>query len=92
MEAMQLQRLNELLLEVQDRSFYVRHHPRNCCPLESLGDLSSLPLLTKDQVLGEAAGHPALIFDLPRTDYVRLHQTSGTKVQPRGHGDGTDAD
>jgi phenylacetate-CoA ligase len=79
---MQLQRLNELLLEVQNRPFYGQHHLRNHYPLESLGDLSSLPLLTKEQVLGEAAGHPARIFDLPRTDYTRLHQTSGTKGFP----------
>ena len=82
MESMQLQRLNELLLEVQDRSFYGRHHPCNRCPLESLADITSLPLLTKDQLLGEAAGHPAQVFDLPRTDYTRLHQTSGTRGFP----------
>ena len=79
---MQLQRLNELLLEVQDRSFYGRHHPCNRYPLESLEDITSLPLLTKDQLLGEAAGHPAQVFDLPRTDYTRLHQTSGTRGFP----------
>ena len=79
---MQLQRLNELLSEVQKRPFYGRHHRGNQQPLESLSELSSLPMLTKDQVLGEAAGHPARIFDLPRTDYTRLHQTSGTKGFP----------
>ncbi|MGB1816932.1 MAG: phenylacetate--CoA ligase family protein, partial [Rubripirellula sp.] len=64
------------------RPFYGRHHRGNQHPLESLSELSSLPMLAKDQVLGEAAGHPARIFDLPRTDYTRLHQTSGTKGFP----------
>lgn len=79
---MQLQRLNELLLEVQGRPFYGDRKIGDRYPLESLGDLASLPLLTKEEVLGKAAGHPARIFDLPRTDYARLHQTSGTKGFP----------
>ena len=79
---MQLQRLNELIREVQDRPFYRERQLCDRYPLESLDDLASLPLLTKEQVLGEAAGHPARIFDLSRTAYTRLHQTSGTKGFP----------
>ncbi len=79
---MQLQRLNELLREVQDRPFFGERHLGHRSPLKSLDDLTSLPLLTKEDVLGNAAGHPARIFDLPRTEYTRLHQTSGTKGFP----------
>lgn len=79
---MQLQRLNELLLEVQDRPFYGKYHLNNHRPLGALADLASLPVLTKEQLLGEAAGHPARIFDLSRSEYTRLHQTSGTKGFP----------
>ena len=81
-ESMQLQRLNELIREVQDRPFYRERQLCDRFPFESLDDLASLPLLTKEQVLGEAAGHPARIFDLSRTAYTRLHQTSGTKGFP----------
>jgi hypothetical protein len=52
---MQLQRLNELIREVQDRPFYRERQLGDRYPLESLDDLASLPLLTKDQVLGDAA-------------------------------------
>lgn len=82
LEAMQLKRLNELLSEVQGRPFFGRHHPTGSYPLASLGELASLPILTKEQLLGEAAGHPARMFDLPKGDYTRLHQTSGTKGFP----------
>ncbi|MAI72863.1 MAG: CoF synthetase [Rhodopirellula sp.] len=79
---MQLKRLNELLLQVRDRPFYAQHELGARGPLNSLHDLASLPLLTKEQLLGEAAGRPARVFDLPRIDYTRLHQTSGTKGFP----------
>ena len=61
---MQLQRLNELIREVRNRPFYRERKLCDRYPLESLDDLSSLPLLTKEQVLGEAAGHPAIHLPL----------------------------
>ena len=79
---MQLQRLNDLILEVKDRPFYRQRNLSHQHPLGSLDELASLPLLTKEQLLGEAAGHPARVFDLPRERYTRLHQTSGTRGFP----------
>ncbi|HBV61673.1 MAG TPA: CoF synthetase [Rhodopirellula sp.] len=79
---MQLKRLNELIANVQGRPFYSGYGLEKVYPLQSLGDLSSLPLLTKEQLLGDAAGRPARVFDLPRTHYNRLHQTSGTQGFP----------
>ena len=79
---MQLQRLNDLILEVKDRPFYRQRNLSHQHPLGSLDELASLPLLTKEQLLGEAAGRPARVFDLPRERYTRLHQTSGTRGFP----------
>ena len=79
---MQLKRLNELIVNVQDRPFYSGYGLQEVYPLESLDDLCSLPLLTKEQLLGDAAGRPARVFDLPRPHYNRLHQTSGTQGFP----------
>ena len=79
---MQLQRLNDLLIEIQDRPFYRGRGVGELLPLTSLDDLASMPLLTKDELLGDSAGDPARIFELPRTDYTRLHQTSGTQGFP----------
>jgi phenylacetate-CoA ligase len=78
----QLQRLNDLLIEIQDRPFYRGRGVGGRMPLTSLDDLASMSLLTKEDLLGNSAGDPARIFELPRTDYVRLHQTSGTKGFP----------
>lgn len=79
---MQLQRLNDLLIEIQDRPFYRGRGVGERMPLTSLDDLASMSLLTKEDLLGNSAGDPARIFELPRTDYARLHQTSGTKGFP----------
>ena len=79
---MQLQRLNDLLIEIQDRPFYRGCGVGERMPLTSLDDLASMSLLTKEDLLGNSAGDPARIFELPRTDYARLHQTSGTKGFP----------
>ncbi len=82
LESLQLQRLNDLLIEIKDRPFYRGHGIGELLPLNSLDDLASMPLLTKEDLLGSSAGDPARIFELPRTDYTRLHQTSGTQGFP----------
>ncbi|WP_246114342.1 phenylacetate--CoA ligase family protein [Rubripirellula tenax] len=53
-----------------------------CLPLDSLDQLGELPFLTKEDLVGNAPGVPGRIFDLPRNQYSRLHQTSGTRGYP----------
>lgn len=48
--------------------------------LESLDDLASLPLTNKDELVNAAAAGEWLTH--PRADYVRFHQTSGTRGEP----------
>jgi phenylacetate-CoA ligase len=80
--ALQLQRLNALLSVVQARPFYREQLAGVRLPLRSLDELAELPLLTKSDLVGEAPHRAARIFDLPRSQYRRLHQTSGTRGFP----------
>ena len=77
----QLLRLNELLAEICHRPFYKARFNNVTLPLTSLDQLSNLPLLQKSELISEDQRF-GKIFDLPRQDYVRLHQTSGTKGFP----------
>ena len=53
-------------------------------PLESLTDLHNLPFTTKRELVADQANHPLFGSNLtyPLSEYVRLHQTSGTTGQP----------
>ena len=53
-------------------------------PLESLTDLHHLPFTTKRELVADQATHPLFGSNLtyPLSEYVRLHQTSGTTGQP----------
>ena len=82
LEAYQLVRLNELLEVVRTREFYADRLADIAAPLTSLEQISRLPLLTKEDMVGDAAQPVGKIFDLPRSHYSRLHQTSGTHGFP----------
>ncbi len=78
----QLLRLNELLSAVAQRPFYRNRLQNIKLPLNSLEELRSIPLLKKTDLLPPSPPAPARIFDLPRSEYTRMHQTSGTSGWP----------
>ncbi|MEO1615807.1 MAG: phenylacetate--CoA ligase family protein [Planctomycetota bacterium] len=78
----QLQRLNAILAAAVKLPFYRGHLGDVSLPLNSLDELSRLPLLTKQQMLADEVGRPARIFGLPRQQYRHFHQTSGTSGRP----------
>lgn len=76
----QLARLNRLLADATaNQPFYQQKYHGIGLPLESLDDLSRLPLLEKAELI---TGGVAAICGLPKERYVRLHQTSGTCGDP----------
>ena len=77
----QLLRLNELLSEIRLRPFYRDRLSNVTLPLTSLDQLSTLPLLQKSELISDDR-RLSKIFDRPQHEYVRLHQTSGTKGFP----------
>jgi phenylacetate-CoA ligase len=52
--------------------------------IDSLEDLARLPFTTKRELVADQAAHPLFGRNLtyPLSDYIRLHQTSGTTGQP----------
>ncbi|WP_146399062.1 AMP-binding protein [Planctomycetes bacterium CA13] len=78
----QLIRLNTLLAKLRDRPFYRERLADITLPLQSLADLSQLPLLEKADLVPAVPALPGRIFDLPIQQYTRLHQTSGTSGWP----------
>ena len=79
---LQCKRLNALLTQARARPFYRERLQNVSLPLQSVDDLVDIPLLVKSDLVQDARCAPGLIFDLPKTQYTRLHQTSGTKGFP----------
>jgi phenylacetate-CoA ligase len=82
LRSLQLERLNLILLSASARPFYRDRLVGVQLPLQSISQLESLPLLCKSDLIGDRRGQPGKIFDQPREQYSRLHQTSGTKGWP----------
>ncbi len=84
LEALQLEKLNRLLAEVNANSaFYQRK--LDGCPrqLASLAELAALPQTSKEELQPEAGSEPfAANRTYPTEGYVRCHQTSGTRGRP----------
>ena len=80
----QLARLNALLDRILPvNRFYAEKLAGVSLPLKSIDQLSKLPLTYKDElVTAEHEGSFAANLSWPVQDYVRLHQTSGTKGRP----------
>lgn len=87
-EAIQLRRLQELLEAIIPRNRFYTTRMQDAgvdiSKLESLADLSSLPLTTKQELVDSQAEQPPYGANLsfPSTHYARLHQTSGTTGRP----------
>ncbi|MGB7344725.1 MAG: phenylacetate--CoA ligase family protein, partial [Pirellulaceae bacterium] len=82
LRALQLQKLNCVLQAAKEQAFYRETLAHVSLPLTSLDQLPSLPLLTKQDLIPAQRGQPGRIFGLPRDQYTRMHQTSGTSGWP----------
>ena len=78
----QLDRFNLVLAQARQQAFYREHLSAVPERLESLEQLRSLPLLQKSDLVADQRGQPGRIFGLPRRNYSRFHQTSGTSGWP----------
>jgi phenylacetate-CoA ligase len=84
-EAHQLARLQQELTDVLAHNpFYQAKLAGVTLPLASIHDLSRLPFTTKQELVADQAAHPLFGSNLtyPLSDYIRLHQTSGTTGHP----------
>ncbi len=80
LKATQLEKLNRVLLHAREQQpLYQERLAQIELPLTNLAQITSIPILTKDDLL---PGLPATICGLPRHDYVRAHQTSGSTGSP----------
>jgi phenylacetate-CoA ligase len=81
---LQLEKLNRLLAEVRaNNAFYQRKLAGCPVRLESIEQLGTLPLTTKEELQPDAGEAPfATNLTYPVERYVRYHQTSGTRGRP----------
>ena len=78
----QLQRLNELLQKSASHPLYAQRFKDIAQPLASISDLGAIACLTKSEMLASGRSLPAKIFHLDRSNYTRMHQTSGSSGWP----------
>lgn len=71
-----------MLEQVRERPFFSKHLRHFPLSLGSIAELPTLPLMTKNDLIGVDGCRSGMIFDLPRKFYTRLHQTSGTRGYP----------
>jgi phenylacetate-CoA ligase len=86
-EAHQLARLQLGLTRILPRNRFYEEKllaNRASITLEKLEDLSRLPFTTKQELVADQEMHPPFGSNLtyPLSDYIRLHQTSGTTGRP----------
>lgn len=87
-EDIQLRRLQELLEAIipRNRFYTTRLEQAGVTPadIQSLADLSKLPVTTKQELVASQEEQPPYGANLsyPSTQYARLHQTSGTTGRP----------
>jgi phenylacetate-CoA ligase len=81
---LQLEQLNRLLAEILPHNAFYKRKLAGCpTQLESLDQLASLPLTTKEELQPVTGGEPfAANRTFPIDQYVRCHQTSGTRGRP----------
>lgn len=86
--AHQLNRLRDGLARIlpYNRFYHEKIAPEGETPpvIETLDDLTRLPFTNKRELVADQAAHPPYGSNLtyPLSDYVRLHQTSGTTGNP----------
>jgi phenylacetate-CoA ligase len=84
LEQLQLEKLNRLLAEIRPRNAFYEHKLADCTNrLESLDQLASFPLTTKEELQPAPGDEPfAVNRTYPIERYIRCHQTSGTSGRP----------
>ena len=82
--AHQLSRLNKLLSDILPHNrFYADKLANIQLPLQSLDELSNLPLTHKNELINSSnSGDLAANLTYPIERYVRFHRTSGTRGRP----------
>ena len=82
--ALQLKKLNQLLSDVLNHNAFYQRKLTGCPrQLNSLDELSALPITTKDELQPATGDDPfAANRTFPLDRYVRCHQTSGTRGRP----------
>jgi phenylacetate-CoA ligase len=81
LERLQLAKLNSLLADLLPTNrFYAEKFRGVTLPLVSLADAAQLPCTTKDELVD--AVRPPANLTWPREQYVRYHETSGTRGRP----------
>jgi phenylacetate-CoA ligase len=84
-EAHQLARLQEGLGRILPRNrFYQQKFAAISTTINTLADFSRWPFTTKQELVADQEAHPLFGSNLtyPLSDYIRLHQTSGTTGKP----------
>ena len=82
---LQLEKLNRLLADVLAHNAFYQRKLAGCpTPLDSLDQVASLPQTAKKEELQPAAGDEPFAANrtFPVDQYVRCHQTSGTRGRP----------
>lgn len=82
LRSFQLQRLNAVLEAARSRPFYSDRLADLTLPLASWDGFRSIVPIGKADLIAAERGRPGRIFELPRHQYTRLHQTSGTRGWP----------
>lgn len=82
LESTQLDRLNKILVASVDHPLYRQRLAKISLPLKSLDDLRQIEPVTKSEMIASRPNQPGRPFHLPRNEYVRMHQTSGTSGHP----------
>ena len=80
----QLGKLNGLLREILPHNAFYQHKLAGCpSQLDSLDELASLPVTTKQEIQPAVGDEPfAVNRTFPIEKYTRCHQTSGTRGRP----------
>ena len=83
-ESLQLKKLNDLLAAILPHNQFYQHKlAGGPAELKSLDDVASLPFTTKEELQPAADAEPfATNRTYPLEQYVRCHQTSGTRGRP----------
>lgn len=83
LQQMQLEQLNHLLARILPQNkFYAEKLHGVMPPLPNLEVLADLPFTAKDELLSDSSGQPSRQLTWPVDQYVRFHQTSGTRGRP----------
>jgi phenylacetate-CoA ligase len=80
---LQIEKLNRLLTDVvPHNAFYAHKLSKLKRPLASLDELWTWPMTIKNELLPDGGGHLPRNLTFPADQYVRYHQTSGTRGEP----------